>query len=84
MFTLRGLRKDFSGVTMLTAVLNILSELVLVAQMHMYFCANLANRGNLLWLSRHHIKGSDDASSASSWRNLVSSTSACTLFGTNA
>ncbi len=81
MFTLWGLRQDLSGVAMLPAVLNTLSELVLVAQMHMYFCANLANSGNLSWLSRHHIKGSDDASSASSWRNLVSSASACTLFG---
>lgn len=48
MFTLWGLRQDLSGVTMLPAVLNILSELVLVAQIHMYFCANLAIRGNLL------------------------------------
>ena len=37
MFTFWGLRQDLSGVAMLPVVLNILSELVLVAQMHSIF-----------------------------------------------
>lgn len=80
MLTLCGLRQDLSGVAILPAVLNILSELELVAQLLMYFWAKMADKGYLCWLSPHHIKGSQDASSASSWKNLVSFGSAYNLF----
>lgn len=80
MLTFSGLRQHLTGVTILPAVLNILSEAVLVAQMHMYFLANLEMKGNLDPLSLHHIRGSAELSSASSCRYLDSSASACSLF----
>lgn len=80
MLTFSGLRQHLTGVTILPAVLNILSEAVLVAQMHMYFLANLEIKGNLDSLSLHHIRGSAELSSASSCRYLDSSASACSLF----
>lgn len=66
---------------MFPAVLNILSEAVLVAQMHIYFFANLVIRGYFLWLSRHHIRGSASGASNSSCRYHFSSASARALFG---
>lgn len=82
MLTFSGLRQHLTGVTILPAVLNILSEAVLVAQTHIYFFANLEIKVNLVSLSRHHIRGSAEVSSASSCRYRVNSASAWTLLGT--
>jgi hypothetical protein len=54
MFTMSGFSEDRREVAMFPAVLNTLSDAVLVAQMHIYFLASRANKGQRQWLSHHH------------------------------
>ena len=55
--TLSGFKHVLLSVTMLPPVLNILSELTLVAQTHRYFLANFAKLGNLVSSVFHHSNG---------------------------